>query len=81
MRIYVGTGYMKYDFDYLRKAQAQSSMMLQASNFAAVCLDSSLIFFCNYRNSLPIGLDFGNRNSGLVKGLSPEGRLARNMPS
>ena len=74
----MGTGYMKYDFDCLRKAQARSSILLQALNFAAVCLDSSSILFCNYRNPLPIGLGFGNRNSWLVKGLSPEGRLACN---
>ena len=59
MRIYVGTGYMKYDFDYLRKAQARSAILLQASNFATVCLDFSSILFCNYRNALPIGLEFG----------------------
>lgn len=74
----MGTGYMKYDFDYLRKAQARSSILLLASNFAAVCLDSSSILFCNYRNPLPIGLGFGNRNSWLVKGLSPAGMLACN---
>lgn len=53
-------------------------LMLQAWNFAAVCLDSSSHLFCNYKNPLPIGLRFDSRNSWLVKGLSNGGRLARN---
>ena len=53
-------------------------LMLQASNFAVVCLDSFIPFVCNYKNPLPIGLGHDSRNSWLAKGLSHRDRLGRN---